>query len=205
MSPMRQAIVKTVTDAAKKPVFHIYDTIDAALLKKHENERFTITAWLIKLFGEAMMRHEELRTTLSPGGLQVWPGASISVAMAHGEALYMPVFQNVEEKSVETVAKELADLKEKVRAGRIEPERLKGSTFGLSNLGMTGIERFDAMINGKDCGIAAIGAEKDGTIAVTLTLDHRIVNGWQGAEFMRTLKALAADARFFNAAKEGSR
>jgi pyruvate dehydrogenase E2 component (dihydrolipoamide acetyltransferase) len=67
---------------------------------------------------------------------------------------------------------------------------------------MTGIERFDAMINGSDCGIAAIGAERKGRIAVTLTLDHRIVNGWQGAEFMQTLKSLASDVNFFKTAKE---
>jgi pyruvate dehydrogenase E2 component (dihydrolipoamide acetyltransferase) len=202
MSPMRQAIVKTVTDAAKKPVFHIYDAIDATLLKKNESHRHTVTVWLIKLIGEAMMRHEELRTTLAPGGLQVWPGASISVAMAHEEALYMPVFKDVQSKNVDAVADELAKLRERVRAGRVEPEALRGSTFGLSNLGMTGIERFDAMINGNDCGIAAIGAEKDGTIAVTLTLDHRIVNGWQGAEFMQTLKTLARDVNFFKKARE---
>ncbi len=67
---------------------------------------------------------------------------------------------------------------------------------------MTGIERFDAMINGSDCGIAAIGAEKEGKIAITLTLDHRIVNGWQGAECMQTLKKLATDVNFFKKAKE---
>jgi pyruvate dehydrogenase E2 component (dihydrolipoamide acetyltransferase) len=183
-------------------VFHIYDAIDAALLKKHESEDLTITVWLIKLFGEAMMRHEELRTTLSPGGLQVWPGASISVAMAHGEALYMPVFKEIQNKSVDAIAEELADLKSRVRSGRLEPGLLKGSTFGLRNLGMSGIERFDAMINGSDCGIAAIGAEREGCIAVTLTLDHRIVNGWQGAEFMQTLKSLASDVNFFKTAKE---
>jgi pyruvate dehydrogenase E2 component (dihydrolipoamide acetyltransferase) len=202
MSPMRQAIVKTVTEAAKKPVFHIYDAIDAALLKKNESHQHTVTVWLIKLFGEAIMQHEDLRTTLTGDALQAWPGASISVAMAHGEALYMPVFKDVQQMNVDAIAEKLRKYRQKVETGRLLPEELKGSTFGLSNLGMTGIERFDAMINGSDCGIAAIGAEKDGRITVTLTLDHRIVNGWQGAEFMQTLKKLATDVNFFKKAKE---
>ena len=74
---------------------------------------------------------------------------------------------------------------------------MQGSTFGLSNLGMTGIERFDAMINKNDSGIAAVGSEIDGKIAVTITFDHRLVNGWQGAEAMQTLKELAEDPAFF--------
>ncbi|WP_456451154.1 dihydrolipoamide acetyltransferase family protein [Hydrogenimonas sp.] len=197
LSPMRKAIVATVTEAQKRPVFHIYDHLDATLLKKHESERHTITVWLIKLFGKAMMRHEAVRTTFGENGLRVWPGASLSVAMAHGEALYMPVFRHIERKSIDEIADELKALKEKVRSGRIRPEALRGSTFGLSNLGMTGVERFDAMVGGDDAGIAAIGAEKEGRIAVTLTLDHRIINGWQGAEFMQTLKTLATDETLF--------
>jgi pyruvate dehydrogenase E2 component (dihydrolipoamide acetyltransferase) len=99
--------------------------------------------------------------------------------------------------SIETLYETLKNFKASVKEGRILSEEMKGSTFAISNLGMTGIERFDAMINGNDCGIAAIGAEKEGKISVTLTLDHRIVNGWQGAAFMQTLKTLVEDPLFF--------
>ena len=197
LSPMRKTVIRNVEKAARKPVYHIYDFIDTALMKKHESERFTLTVWLIKILGETMMRHEALRTTLGENGLQVWPNASISVAMAYGEALYMPVFRDVNRKSAGEIADELAVMKEKMRSGRIRPEELQGSTFGLSNLGMTGIERFDALIHGNDSGIAAVGSEKEGKIAVTLTLDHRIVNGWQGAEAMQTFKDLAKEATLF--------
>ncbi len=197
LDPMRQAIIATVEAAAKKPTYRIYDRIDATLLKKHESKERTLTVWLLKLLAEAMMRHECTRTTLGPGGLQVWPGASISLAMAHGEALYMPVFRDLQSKDIGTIAQELSAMKERVKSGRIKPEDLKGSTFGLSNLGMTGIERFDAMINSDDSGIAAVGCEIDGFIAVTLTLDHRIVNGYQAAEFMQMIKKLAVDETTF--------
>ena len=194
---MRKAIIATVTQAQQKPVYHIYDAIDAALLKEHESERHTLTVWLLRLFAEVMMRHEDFRRTLSGDAFQLWPGASIALAMTDGEALYMPVFRDLNRKSVDQIADELSAMKEKVRSGRVSPKDLKGSTFGLSNLGMTGIERFDAMVGGQDTGIAAIGSEIEGKISVTLTLDHRIVNGLQGAQFMQTLKELARDKTFF--------
>ncbi len=197
LSPMRKAIIATVTQAQQKPVYHIYDAIDATLLKAHESERYTLTVWLLKLFAEAMMRHEDFRKTLSGDAMQLWPNASIALAMADGEALYMPVFRDLNRKSVAQIADELAAMKEKVKTGRVTPEDLKGSTFGISNLGMTGIERFDAMINAQDCGIAAVGSETGGKISVTLTLDHRIVNGLQGAQFMQTLKELAKEKTLF--------
>jgi len=199
LDPMRKAIIATVTEAAKKPVYHIYDAIDATLLKAHESERYTLTVWLLKLFAEAMMRHEDFRKTMNLSGFRLWPNASISLAMAQGEALYMPVFRDLNRKSIDEIATELETMKTKVKSGRIVPDDLKGSTFGISNLGMTGIERFDAMINGSDTGIAAIGSEAGGKISITLTLDHRIVNGWQGAQFMQTLKELATDKAFFKA------
>ncbi|WP_457599287.1 dihydrolipoamide acetyltransferase family protein [Hydrogenimonas sp.] len=197
MDAIRKAIVATVTESAKRPVYHIYDAIDARLIMAHETKERTVTVWILKLLAEAMMRHEAFRTTLAGDALQVWPVASISVAMADGEALYMPVVRNVETLTVDEIAKRLAELKERVRSRALGPEELKGSTFGLSNLGMTGIERFDAMIYGEDMGIAAVGAERDGTIAVTLTCDHRIVDGYEAARFMQTLKTLALKTAFF--------
>ena len=73
------------------------------------------------------------------------------------------------------------------------PQDMEGSTFGISNLGMLGVERFDAMINRDDSAIAAIGAAKENRISVTLTLDHRVVNGYQAAQFMQSLKTMALD------------
>ncbi|BBG65884.1 dihydrolipoamide acetyltransferase component of pyruvate dehydrogenase complex [Hydrogenimonas sp.] len=203
VSTMKKAIISTVEEAAKKPVYHIFDRIDAALLKIYENRELTYTVWFLKLFAEAMMKHEGFRTTLKDEKLFVWPNASISLAIADGEDLYAAVFKDLNRKSVEEISAALAEMKRKIASKRVRPEDLAGSTFGLSNLGMTGIERFDAMINRDDSAIAAIGAEVDGRISVTLTVDHRVVNGLQAALFMESLKTLAVDRRFFERAKEG--
>ncbi len=197
LSANRKAVIATVTQAAQKPVYHLYDSIDPTLLHQYESKTYTVTVWLLKLFSEAMMRHETFRTTLKGDTMQVWPHASISLAMADGKALFMPVLKAVDTLSLEETSQALQVLKTKVKERKLSAEEMQGSTFGLSNLGMTGIARFDAMVNGNDCGIAAIGSPKDGTIAVTLTLDHRVVNGFQAAEFMQTLKTLSTDETFF--------
>ena len=203
LSSMKKAIISTVTEASKKPVYHIFDSIDSSLLKRYETKELTYTVWLLKLFAEAMMEHEEFRTTLKEDSLFVWPDASISLAMAEGEDLYAMVFKDLNKKGVEEISSMLEEMKKKISSKRIEPDDMTGSTFGLSNLGMTGIERFDAMINRQDSAIAAVGSEIEGKISVTLTVDHRVVNGYQAALFMRTLKNIAVDERFFERAKKG--
>ena len=197
LDPMHKAMITVVTESAQKPVYHIYDAIDVTVLKEYESEQRTVTVWLIKLIGEVMMHHESFRTTLKESGLQVWPNASISVAMADGEALYMPVFKDVNKKSIKEISKILKDFKEKVKSQRVLPDDLEGATFGISNLGMMGVVRFDALIYKDASGIAAIGSETEGKISITLTLDHRIINGYQAAEFMERLKVLAVDALFY--------
>ena len=194
---VQKSMIIMLSEAAKRPMYHMSDHIDGRLIKANETKELTITVWLIKLLAEAMMRQESFRMTLDTDTVQIWPNANLSVAMAEGELLYMPVFKEVNKKSVHEIAKQLQSYKEKIAARKLSKEELSGSTFGLSNLGMLGIEQFDAMINKNDCAIAAVGAEKEGKISVTLTVDHRIVNGYQAAEFMQTLKALAKDPAIF--------
>ena len=192
-----KAMIAIVNNAVKKPVYHMTDHVDATLLNRYMSKELTITVWLLKLFSEVMMRQKYFRLTLTDGHMQLWPNASISVAMASGEYLYMPVFKALNKKTPAMIAKELQQFKTKISERKLTKEDLTGSTFGISNLGMTGIEQFDAMINKDDCAIAAVGSEIEGRITITLTVDHRIVNGYQAALFMQELKALAQDTAFF--------
>ena len=198
-----KAMIAIVNNAVKKPVYHMTDHVDATLLNRYMSRELTMTVWLLKLFSEVMMRQKYFRLTLTDGHMQLWPNASISVAMASGEYLYMPVFKALNKKTPAMIAKELQQFKTKISERKLTEEDLTGSTFGISNLGMTGIEQFDAMINKDDCAIAAVGSEIKGKIAITLTVDHRIINGYQAALFMQELKALAQDSAFFkNAGKQ---
>ena len=195
IEPFQKALIQTVENAAKKPVFHIYDTIDASHILSHKSH--TVTVWLIKLFAEAMMAHEQFRSILKEDSIILYPNASISVAVAHGSYLYMPVFKDANRMTAAEIQKQLEAYEQKAESGTMRASDMEGSTFGISNLGMLGIERFDAMINRHDSAIAAIGRGEEKRMSITLTLDHRLINGYQAAEFMQTLKKLAQDATLF--------
>ncbi len=197
LSIAQKAMINMVSESVKKPVYHMTDYLDATLLNQYKTKELTVTVWLLKLMAEAMMQHDSFRMTLGTNAIQLWPNANLSLAMADGELLYMPVFKEVNTKKPTQIAEELNAFKTKIKARKLTKEDLSASTFGISNLGMTGIAQFDAMINRDDCGIAAIGSEQDGKISVTLTVDHRIVNGYQAALFMQALKNLAKDPQSF--------
>jgi len=191
LSPFQKALVSSVEKSAQKPVYHLYDSIDTSELLTHK--KHSVSVWLIKLFAKAMMMHENFRTIFKENTLITYPNASVSLAIAHDDLLYMPVFKDANLLSTQEIQEKLGEFETKAQEGKMSSSDMQGSTFGISNLGMLGIERFDAMINQDDSGIAAIGAAVNGTMSITLTLDHRVINGYQAAEFMQTLKTLALD------------
>ncbi|WP_457748838.1 dihydrolipoamide acetyltransferase family protein [Sulfurimonas sp.] len=186
LSQMQKAIIASVTAAAQKPVYHLYESVDTKLFIK--NERYSITAWLIKIFAKVMMAHEAFRSRLQNDTLIIAPTASIAIAVAENKKLYMPVIKDANTLSISEIAQELASFKQKLQENTFAAKEMQGSSFGISNLGMLGVERFDAMINKEDSAIAAIGTRKDDEIAVTLTIDHRLINGYEAALFMRDVK-----------------
>ncbi len=195
VDPLKKAIIKNVTASSKRPVYRIFDFIDTSLIEKHKEYSFTV--WFIKIVAIAMMEHEGFRSVLEGDFLKIYPNASVSVAVALGDALFMPVFKKANLKSVREIDKELKEFKEKISKGGLKPQDMEGSTFGISNLGMLGIFMFDAMINKNDSAVAAVGAARDFKAAVTLTIDHRLVNGYEGALFMKRLKELSSDPMVF--------
>ncbi|GEM_PF-293044 len=191
VTPFQKALIATVENAAKKPTYRLYDHIDITELLKHK--KYSLTVSLIRLFAKAMMDHEAFRSVYKEDAIITYPNASISLAVAHGEYLYMPVFRDANLMNTEAIHKQLEAFEEKAQKGTMSAADMEGSTFGISNLGMLGVERFDAMINKDDSAIAAIGTAVENRLRVTLTLDHRLINGYQAALFMQTLKELALD------------
>ena len=191
-----KALIANVTASAAKPTYRIYEEIDATRFLTHQNHG--ITAWLVKLLAEAMMRHPRFRSRIENERILTYETASIAVAVADENALYMPVVKNAQNMRIEEISNTLEDFKTKLQTKSFTKEELSGSTFGLSNLGMFGVRRFDAMINKDDCGIAAAGAiGKENTVPLTLTLDHRLINGRDAALFVQTLKKLAQEEKNF--------
>ena len=186
ISSLQKAIINNVTLSAQKPVFHMYEHGDATLLE--QNRQYSITAWLIKIFATVMMRHETFRSRLYEESIAVYPNASIAVAVADAKELYMPVIKNANKLSIKEIDAVLKSFKSKLQTKSFRSQDMQGSTFGLSNLGMLGVERFDAMINKEDSAIMAVGAINERKISLTLTVDHRLINGYEAALFMGDVK-----------------
>lgn len=195
LTPMQKAIISNVTNSAQKPIFHIYETIDASLFEKHHEH--SITVWLIKIFAKVMMTHEAFRSKLLQNALSVVPNASIALAVADDKDLFMPVVENANRLTATQIQERLTAFKEKLKAKSFSQNDMQGSTFGISNLGMLGVERFDAMINKEDSATVAVGAIINGKISLTLTADHRLINGYEAALFMNDVKKEAQEALNF--------
>ena len=186
LSPMQKAIISNVTASAQKPVFHIYESVDASLLRDHKEKSMTV--WLIKIIAKVMMKHEAFRSKLLDNAISVMPNASLSIAVADEKDLYMPVVNDANKLNAEEIEEALKSFKTKLQKKNFTSADMQGSTFGLSNLGMLGVERFDAMINKDDAAIIAVGGINDGEISLTLTADHRLINGYEAALFMGDVK-----------------
>jgi len=156
------------------------------LLQKHTEK--SVTVWLIKIIAQVMMEYASFRSKLLDGEINVLSSSSLSIAVADEKNLYMPVIKHANRLSVDEIESQLKSFQEKLKDGNFSQSDMEGSSFGISNLGMLGVERFDAMINRDDVTILAVGAIRDGKISLTLTVDHRVINGYEAALFMQKLK-----------------
>ncbi|BCD68144.1 2-oxo acid dehydrogenase subunit E2 [Nitratiruptor sp. YY09-18] len=179
LSTNRLAVKSNVETAAKKPIYHVYETFTL-----NPPEDVKITAYLLKVIGDTMQNHPLTRAVLEDESYKIYPASNISVAVAKGDALYMVVCKNIESKNLKEIDTWVKEIKQR----DYSPDDLQGSTFGLSNLGMFGIRAFDAMINKKDSGIAAFGKVDKNRVEAVFTFDHRILNGVDAAKFVSELK-----------------
>ena len=179
LTPNQIAVIKNVENSIKKPTFLVFEEINIA-----KKEGIKLTAQIIKALSLAMQKNPLTRSILKENKLLTYPASNISVAVSRDNGLFMCVIKNAEEKSLEEINKWLKEIKTK----KLTIEDLSGSTFGISNPGMFGIESFTALINDKDAGIAAFGKENEGIMKVTFTFDHRILNGVEAAKFINDFK-----------------
>ena len=172
-------IIKTVEESAKKPIYFIYEKFN---IKKYEG--YKLTSIILKKIGDVMQKHPKTRAVLDNENIKIYPNSNISVAVAKDNELYMVVCKQIEQKSL----KEIDEWVREVKKRSYSIDDLQGSTFGISNLGMFGIDRFSAMIYQKDIGIVAFGAIENEKMNVTFTFDHRVINGVEAAIFIKDLK-----------------
>jgi pyruvate dehydrogenase E2 component (dihydrolipoamide acetyltransferase) len=174
----------------------------AAAREHNPDVRITVTDVLTKLCGVALMRHPDVNVQYTDDALLRFPTASIGIAVAAPQGLVVPVLRSVERLSLAELAQVRADAVGRARDGKLTTGDMEGGTFTISNLGMFGIEQFIAVINPPQAAILAVGATEDRVVVedgemvvrpmmtMTLTVDHRAVDGAAGAEFLRTVKQL---------------
>ncbi|GAB4538979.1 MAG: dihydrolipoamide acetyltransferase [Anaerolineae bacterium] len=164
-------------------------------------ERLSITALLVKIVAATLKQHPRANASFEAGRLRLHPQVNVGVAVGTDGGLVVPVIKEADRKSLAEVTRELKTFQEKARHMRFTTEDLSGGTFTISNLGMYGIDRFNAILNPPESAILAVGriiktpvGMPDDSIALrpvmnlTLTIDHRSMDGVQGARFLAEIK-----------------
>jgi pyruvate dehydrogenase E2 component (dihydrolipoamide acetyltransferase) len=212
LSSVRKTIARRLTEAWTAPVFQLgisADMSEALALREKLVERLaegdvkpTVNDVLVKLSAVALMRHAPVNATFSGEEIQRHPNAHVGIAVAAPQGLVVPVIRGAERLTVQEIAQVRADLVGRARNNKLKLPDLEGGTFTISNLGMFGVETFTAVLNPPQVAILAVGAVKDEAVVtdgelgvapivrLTLTCDHRAIDGADGAEFLRTLVAL---------------
>lgn len=211
---VRGVIAQRLT-AAKRDIPHFYlrvaVDVDALLaLRKTANLvlgiKASINDYLVLAAGRALARHPDVNVQLHGDAVHHFPHADIAVAVASPKGLVTPIIRQADRMTLPQLAATTAAQIEKAKAGRLSWEDLDGGTFTISNLGMFGIDEFDAVINPPQGAILAVGRARreavetdDGgidfatRISLTLSVDHRAIDGAAGAQFLATLKSLIED------------
>jgi pyruvate dehydrogenase E2 component (dihydrolipoamide acetyltransferase) len=209
LSSMRRTIAKRLLQS-KAPVPHFYLTVDVAMDRtweayralREEHPGVTINDIVIKATATALRRHPDINASFAGDHVRQYSRVHMGLAVAIDEGLITPVIRDADARSLEEISAEAKQLGERARARKLQPHEYTGATFSISNLGMMGIEEFSAIINPPEAAILAVGMVRqvpvalDGELAVgyrmklTLSVDHRVADGAQGARFLQTLKRI---------------
>jgi pyruvate dehydrogenase E2 component (dihydrolipoamide acetyltransferase) len=211
LNQMRKTIARRMTEAWEAPAFQISMSADMtasirlreALLERVEEGgvRPTYSDILTKVVGLALMRHRDMNAHFAGDEVRLFPTANIGIAVAIPHGLVVPVIRSCQAKTIAEIAAARADIVERTRGGKLRSEDLEDGTFTISNLGMYGVERFTAVLNPPQAGILAVGAIEERAVVeegeleiqprmdLTLTVDHRSVDGATASDFLRTVKS----------------
>ena len=213
VSQMRKTIAKRLVESLG-PVPHFFLTIDVdmgrviearqsinAMLEK-QGEKISLNDIVLKAVAAALRKHPDCNAQWHGTHVRRFSGVHLGVAVAIEDGLITPVIKNAHLKGITHIGREVRELAARARDKRLMPDEYTGSTFSVSNLGMFGIHEFTAIINPPEAGILAIGGVVDTAVAVegqvvvrprmriTMSCDHRVIDGAQGSRFLGTLRAM---------------
>jgi pyruvate dehydrogenase E2 component (dihydrolipoamide acetyltransferase) len=213
LTSIRRTIARRLTAAWEAPVFQL--TLSAEMTRASElvararelnpDVHITLTDVLAKVCAQALVRHRDVNVSFTEEALLRHPSANVGIAVAAPQGLVVPVIQGVERLSLVETAQQRAEVVGRARDNKLRQGDLEGGTFTISNLGMYGVEQFVAVLNPPQASILAVAATEDRPVArngevvvlpmmtMTLTVDHRAVDGAAAADFLRTVKTFLED------------
>jgi len=213
ISQMRKTIARRLAES-KFTNPHYYETVDidmsAAIeargkLNEVAEEKISFNDLIVKASAVALKQHPMVNSSWMDDKIIQHGSVHVAVAVAVDEGLVTPVISNTDRKGLTQISTETKEMAGLARDKKLDPEQMQGSTFTISNLGMFGIEEFTAIINPPNACILAVGAIRDTPVVqngevvpgkrmkVTLSSDHRLVDGATAAQFLNTLRSLLED------------
>ncbi len=211
-SKMRQIIAGRLAESIGPiPTFYLTVEIEmdnALELRKAinasvtEDQKISVNDIIVKVAALSLVKHPFVNASYQDKSIRFYEQADIGVAVAIDEGLITPVIRGADLKGFLEIAAEVKDLAAKAKAKKLQPEEYTGATFSISNLGMFGIKEFTAIINPPEAGILAVGGAaptavvRNGEVVirnimnVTMSCDHRVIDGATGAKFLQTFKQM---------------
>jgi pyruvate dehydrogenase E2 component (dihydrolipoamide acetyltransferase) len=212
LSNIRKVTARRLTESQAVPHFFLTSVVNAErllALRREINERLqpsgvkiSVNDLLVRACAVALRMHPEVNASWADDGILRHRRINIGIAVSLEDGLIVPVIVDADRKSLSEIGTEARELAERARAGKLKPQEFSGGTFTVSNLGMFGIDQFTAVINPPEAAILAVGAARDDPVlrdgqlvnvprlTVTLTVDHRVLDGASGAAFVRDLTAI---------------
>src|SRR5579884_391229 len=195
------------------PHFYLRRTVDASRLESWRAaarsrpgcEKLSHTDLLVRIAAEALRRHPNVNATWSDGAVELLEGVHVGIAVAIDDGLVVPVVHAADGLTLSELVARRQELVAAARAGRLRLEDVSGGTFTVSNLGMYGVDSFDAIVNTPQAAILAVGRIRETLVLrggepgagrvldLSLSFDHRVVDGARGAEFLDTLASLVEE------------
>lgn len=218
MSTMRKVIARRLSDSKKTiPHFYVTVAIDMEAVKakrnqlKKDNISLSVNVFVLKAVALALKEMPVVNSEFINDSVKMKTKINVGVAVSLENGLVVPVVRNADKKALDELQDEVAELAAKARNGKLTPEDMTGGTFTISNMGMMNVENFGAIINPGESGILAVSSaiptpivDKSGAIVahdmmkVTLSADHRIVDGSDAAKFVNVVKAKLEDRELWD-------
>ncbi|HVI51827.1 MAG TPA: pyruvate dehydrogenase complex dihydrolipoamide acetyltransferase [Candidatus Sulfotelmatobacter sp.] len=214
LTSMRKVIAQRLTEA-KQTVPHFYLTVDCQLDKllalradlngRSDDYKLSVNDFIIRAVALALKKVPAANASFTDTAIRLYTDVDVSVAVATPAGLITPIVKHADQKGLAAISGEMKSLAAKAKDGKLKPEEFQGGTFTISNLGMFGVKEFAAIINPPQGCILAVGAGeqrpvvKDGALGIatvmscTLSVDHRVVDGAVGAEFLAAFKKLVEE------------